>query len=573
MNSIVACEQCGQQYKPTDVLRGLCPACLFAHALPDGESVSDAAWTESLSQVRFVPPKINDLTPHFPQLDIRELAGQGGMSAVYRSHHTHLNRTVALKVLPKEIAELQGGAERFQREAQTLAQLDHANIVKVYDSGQAGPWCYIVMEFVQGPNLRQLLGESKLAPTDVLRIVSGVCDGLQYAHDQGVVHRDVKPENVLLDSAGHVKLVDFGLAKLLNPPPSRGVVTRTHQVMGTPYYLAPEQAEAPASVDHRADLYSLGVMMYEMLTGELPLGHFDPPSQRIGSDPALDAVVLQAMSKDPHRRYQQARDLQKSMASPPAVKQKTRTATTRPRWHGVVNEMLLSACSLATALVACLVLFGIPAESRPTRHASPATTDVGPIASEALLSPHSPSRPLARPPSDSRSGFREVATRVGMSLPFFLISFLFARVNVSSATSWHDLSLMQNLCVPILVTSYALFGFVVLIGPGLPVLLLGSLPLFADLEHWSAFGRVFGEPDHASILTPYWFRAFAVGSLVSATWCVLVGLVLHTRPTFIPRLFHPATDIASSAIARIAAYVAAGVLAFGGFVLLYASWG
>jgi serine/threonine protein kinase len=178
------------------------------------------------------------------------------MSAVYRAHHTHLDRTVALKVLPKEIADTQGGEERFQREAQTLAQLSHTNIVNLYDAGQAGPWCYIVMEFVPGPNLRQLMGESKLAAADVLRIVSGICDGLQYAHDQGVVHRDIKPENVLLDSAGHVKLVDFGLAKLLHPPPSRDVVTRTHQVMGTPYYLAPEQVETPASVDQRADLYS-----------------------------------------------------------------------------------------------------------------------------------------------------------------------------------------------------------------------------------------------------------------------------------------------------------------------------
>ncbi|MBC8355649.1 MAG: serine/threonine protein kinase [Planctomycetes bacterium] len=558
MNSIAACDQCGHDYEPTDLLRGLCPACLFAHALPDGDSVSDAAWADGLSGVRFAPPKINDLTPHFPQLDIRELAGQGGMSAVYRAHHPHLNRTVALKVLPKEIAEIQGGAERFKREAQTLAQLSHANIVNVYDSGQAGPWCYIVMEFVQGPNLRQLLGESKLATSDVLRIVSGVCDGLQYAHDQGVVHRDVKPENVLLDCAGHVKLVDFGLAKLLNPPPSSDSVTRTHQVMGTPYYLAPEQAETPANVDHRADLYSLGVMMYEMLTGELPLGHFDLPSQRIGSDPALDAVVLQAMSKDPHRRYQQARDLQRSMTSPPTVKPMSGKAKTRPRWHGVVNELILSACSLVTALAACFVLMGLPAESRYDSPERPSTRN-----SEEIRAP-------ATARANLHARFRAVGKRVGMSLPLFVISFLLSRVNVSSATQWRDLSPVQNLCVPVLVTAYVVIGFVVLIGPGLLILLFESLPLIADLGHWSAFGRTIAESDRNSIVTPYWFRVYGVAALTSASWCMLLASVLRTRPNLVRRLLHPSDDHTTAVTARTASYSVGATLLLAGLLLLYA---
>ena len=233
----VACTQCGKDYELTELLRGLCPVCLFAQAVPDAARESDSR------EARFVPPKIRELASHFPQLELLDLVGHGGMSAVYKARQTNLGRTVAVKLLPQEVAQSNGGLERFQQEARTLAQLNHPNIVNVYDAGQAGPWCFIVMEYVDGPNLRQLLGDSNLPSSDVLRFASEICNGLQYAHDRGVVHRDVKPENVLIDGDGHVKLVDFGLAKLLNP--SGGAATQTGRVMGTPHYLAPEQVETP----------------------------------------------------------------------------------------------------------------------------------------------------------------------------------------------------------------------------------------------------------------------------------------------------------------------------------------
>jgi hypothetical protein len=165
------------------------------------------------------------------------------------------------------------------------------------------------MEYVDGPNLRQVLRDGRLSPAQALAIVPQVCDALQYAHDQGVVHRDVKPENVLLDRAGRVKIADFGLAKLVQRTPVDLTLTRAGQVMGTWHYMAPEQHKAPDSVDHRADIYSLGVVFYEMLTGELPLGAFPPPSRRAGVDPRLDAVVLRALERERDRRYQHASDL------------------------------------------------------------------------------------------------------------------------------------------------------------------------------------------------------------------------------------------------------------------------
>jgi hypothetical protein len=158
---------------------------------------------------------------------------------------------------------------------------------------------------VDGLNLRQLSAEEKLAPEMALQMVPQLCDALQYAHDQGVIHRDIKPENLLLDTRGKINIADFGLAKITGNG-GNGTLTRTQQVMGTFNYMAPEQRERPTEVDHRADIYSLGVVIYEMLTGELPIGRFQPPSSKSLVDARLDEVVMRALEKEPDRRYQQA---------------------------------------------------------------------------------------------------------------------------------------------------------------------------------------------------------------------------------------------------------------------------
>jgi tRNA A-37 threonylcarbamoyl transferase component Bud32 len=267
-----------------------------------------------------VAPAPADLARHFPHLEILEFVGKGGMGAVYRARQRGLDRMVAVKILPPEVARDPAFAERFSREARSLARFNHPNIVTVYDFGETGGLYYIIMEFVAGRNLRQLLQAGALSETQPLHIVAQICDALQYAHDAGVVHRDIKPENILFDARGQVKIADFGLAKLVGPAPAHLSLTGSHDVMGTVYYMAPEQLLRSLDVDHRADLYSLGVVFYEMLTGELPVGRFAPPGQRARVDARLDAIVLRALESKPEHRYQDAaefkRDVEAVLAGP-----------------------------------------------------------------------------------------------------------------------------------------------------------------------------------------------------------------------------------------------------------------
>ena len=198
------------------------------------------------------------------------------------------------------------------------------------------------MEYVDGPNLRQLERAGKLSPREALQIVPQICEALQYAHDEGIVHRDIKPENVLVDKKGRVKIADFGLAKILGREPQDFRLTGAGQVMGTPHYMAPEQVEHPQDVDHRADIYSLGVVFYEMLTGELPLGKFAPPSRKVQVDVRLDEVVLHALEKEPERRYQHASQVKSDVETivthpgPPAPS----IAPTATAAHAVTDERI-----------------------------------------------------------------------------------------------------------------------------------------------------------------------------------------------------------------------------------------
>ncbi len=262
---------------------------------------------------RFQPPAVEELAPHFPQLEIQQLLGCGGMGAVYKARQTSLDRSVALKVLPPAPDRDPAFAERFAREARALAKLAHPNVVMVFEFGEVGEYYYLAMEYVDGVDLRRTIRAGTLKPREALTIVPQICEALQYAHDNGVVHRDIKPENILLGKDGRVKIADFGLAKLLVPTSEQMALTGTQQVMGTPHYMAPEQLEKPTEVDHRADIYSLGVVFYELLTGELPLGQFAPPSQKANVGAGLDSVVMRSLAKEPERRYQHASDVKSAV--------------------------------------------------------------------------------------------------------------------------------------------------------------------------------------------------------------------------------------------------------------------
>src|SRR5262245_12719814 len=216
-----------------DAPEGLCPECLFRQALDAaGDSPAPAEPARSPCPA-FVPPAPADLARRFPQLEILELVGQGGMGAVYKARQAKLDRLVALKVLPPEVARDPAFAERFTREARSLARLNHPHIVTIFDFGESGGLYYFTMEFVDGKNVRELLQAGELPAPQVLRVVAQVCDALQYAHDEGVVHRDIKPENLLLDRKGRVKIADFGLAKLLGRSPAHHRLTGSQEVMGT----------------------------------------------------------------------------------------------------------------------------------------------------------------------------------------------------------------------------------------------------------------------------------------------------------------------------------------------------
>ena len=311
------CPECGARL-PADAPQGQCPKCLMKLGLTTGADVDKP---DSLRPTidtppvltppgGFIPPRPSILAGQFPQLEIIELLGQGGMGAVYKARQKQLDRLVALKILPPEISQTEAFAERFTREARSLARLSHPRIVSVYDFGrtQEGLY-YFIMEFIDGTDLRHVIQSGALSATEALAIVPQICEALQFAHEEGIVHRDVKPENILLDKKGRVKIADFGLAKLLDKPATIYTLTQAGQRMGTPHYMAPEQIEHPGQVDHRADIYSLGVVFYEMLTGELPLGRFPLPSQKVQVDVRLDKVVLHSLEKEPERRYQHASEV------------------------------------------------------------------------------------------------------------------------------------------------------------------------------------------------------------------------------------------------------------------------
>ncbi len=247
--------------------------------------------------------------------ELEEVVGHGGMSSVYRAHDSLLERYVALKVLHQQYNEDEDFVERFKREARSVAQLQHPNIVTVIDRGEEDGRQYIVFEFIDGENLKELVvRKGRLAVRDALEIAVEVAQGLAFAHEHGLVHRDVKPQNVLLNGDGHAKVTDFGIARSLDVEHG---VTQTGTVLGTSNYIAPEQASGEP-VDAHTDVYSLGIVLYEMLTGEVPfpgenfvavaMKHIQEPSPNVldvrGDVPLQVAeMVDRALKKDPEHRF------------------------------------------------------------------------------------------------------------------------------------------------------------------------------------------------------------------------------------------------------------------------------
>jgi serine/threonine protein kinase len=253
-----------------------------------------------------VPPSPEELTARLPNLEVSEIIGQGGMGVVYKGRQPFLDRTVAIKLIRPDFGGDEEAQRRFVDEARALARLTHPYVVNVFDCNKVGDLYYFVMEYVAGTSLRKLIAEKAVSDRDVLDFLPQIGEALQHAHESGIVHRDVKPENILVDHRKRVRLVDFGLARWLSAGP-RG--PEESRVAGTWGYMAPEQISAPESVDHRADIFSTGVVCYEMLTGQLPGGERQPPSVKTSADPRFDPIVERALQRDRERRYQQMRDM------------------------------------------------------------------------------------------------------------------------------------------------------------------------------------------------------------------------------------------------------------------------
>lgn len=308
------------------------------------------------------------------------------MGAVYKAVQRKLNRKVALKLLP-ERPETEGFhfAQRFEREAQAMAQLSHPHIVGVYDFGECPAGLYFVMEYVEGADLHRVLATGELTMEHFHGWVPQICAALHYAHRSGVVHRDIKPANILITQGGDVKIADFGLAKLAGAEHA-GSNTATNLSMGTPDYAAPEQIAGDQPVDHRADIYAIGVVMYQMLTGKLPRGAYPLPSEvNRACDKRIDRLVLRAMQSEPGDRFADASDIVTSLThirSQPKepVALLVHDQNQPPRKH------LVLANAAGTAAAGTTTGAGAPALRKPTT-----------IPARKTPPPSEPGQPLRRP--------------------------------------------------------------------------------------------------------------------------------------------------------------------------------
>ena len=327
------------------LLGGVNPDELFARGM------QSVRMTGGGSMQNWEPPTVAEASRLFPNYKVLDVLGRGGMGAVYKAVQTALDRVVAIKLLPLEVSIDRDFADRFVREARTMAKLNHPNIVSVFDFGTTPEGhLYFVMEFVEGTTLHHLIKTTGLKPVQCLELIVNVCEALQYAHGEGVVHRDIKPANVLVDTKGRVKVADFGLARMDSPSAEQWGQTMTGMVLGTPDYMAPEQKQG-SRVDHRADIYSLGVMLYEMLCGQIPQGIFAPPSQRVTVDERVDQVVIRAMQQEPDRRYANTAEMKSEVenirntplpqfASPASASGKKASTSTAAKSRGTESALI-----------------------------------------------------------------------------------------------------------------------------------------------------------------------------------------------------------------------------------------
>ncbi len=353
----------------------------------------------SSAQAGFVAPDAAELAPHFPGYEIQGLIATGGMGAVYCAVQKSLDRTVALKILPTEFSKDAAFCAGFEAEAKAMARLNHPNLIGVYDFGEVNGMLYIIMEFVPGKSVYHSAYGRAIDPAETIRLVTGICNGLAHAHENGILHRDIKPSNILLDLNVQPKIGDFGLAR-----PIEWKIQEGDEIFGTPHYTAPEVVNAPHSVDYRADIFSVGVLLHELLTGKLPADDPRPASTIIHCDPRFDAIVKKATQTLPAARYSSASEMAKDLqVIGTALAQKStrvvapagiHRGVNTPRSHGYAKRKKSSSTPIVMVVLALIAaaaayhflggkppqpkpveepVIVVPAKPEPTK---PATSDI-----------------------------------------------------------------------------------------------------------------------------------------------------------------------------------------------------
>jgi serine/threonine protein kinase len=291
--------------------------------------------SDSSLQPAFIAPATSELAPLFPGYDVGGLIATGGMGAVYHAVQRSLDRPVAIKILPQEFSKDEAFCSIFEAEAKAMARLNHPNLIGVYDFGEVAGMLYIIMEYVPGKSLFHSAHGTAIDPGEVIRLVTGICQGLAHAHQSGIIHRDIKPSNILLDREARPKIGDFGLARNAGQSVQEG-----EEIFGTPHYTAPEVVNAPQSVDHRADIFSLGVLLHELLTGKLPADDPRPPSAISLCDPRFDAIVRRATEIQPERRYDSALEIAQQLQAISTSPGPKVLRTTTPRQTALPGQRL-----------------------------------------------------------------------------------------------------------------------------------------------------------------------------------------------------------------------------------------
>lgn len=283
--------------------------------------------SDSHEYTGFVAPDPADLAPFFPGYEIQGLIATGGMGAVYCAVQRSLDRTVALKILPMELSKDAAFCAGFEAEAKAMARLNHPNLIGVFDFGEVNGMLYIVMEFVPGKSIYHSADGIAIDPGEVIRLVTGICHGLAHAHEHGIIHRDIKPSNILLDHSAQPKIGDFGLAR-----PIERKIEEGEEIFGTPHYTAPEVVDAPHTVDYRADIFSVGVVLHELLTGKLPANDPRPASVIARCDIRFDAIIKRATQPLPAARYSSANEIANDLqAIAKSIESQPRAAKNPPR--------------------------------------------------------------------------------------------------------------------------------------------------------------------------------------------------------------------------------------------------